>query len=63
MEASIIKGISPDKDVIIEHKIKNEDSDSELNALDDWLEENTSEELDNSWVEKYKKLETLFFPQ
>ena len=57
MEASIIKGISPDKDVIIEHKIKNEDSDSELNALDDWLEENTSEELDNSWVEKYKILE------
>ena len=56
METSIIKGATPEEDVVIEHTINNEDTDTELNELDDWLEE-IEEEIDNSWVENFKKME------
>ena len=57
MDTSIVKGATTEEDVIIEHTIKDEDEDEELNNLDNWLEEVESEELDNSWVEKYQKIE------
>ena len=46
MNASVIKGATDEEDVVVEHTIKDEDTDTELNNFDDWLEELNNEEID-----------------